>query len=41
MGSVKYDGAQWRDVAELLRNMDPKKLDLAKSFLLWLTAQEL
>ncbi len=41
VGSVKYDNAQWRDVAELLRNMDPKKLDLAKSFLLWLTAQEL
>ena len=41
VGSVKYDDAQWRDVAELLRNMNTKKLDLAKNFLLWLNKQEL
>lgn len=41
VGNVKYDDAQWQDVADLLRNMNAKKLDLAKSFLHWLTAQEL
>ena len=41
VGSVKYDDAQWRDVAELLRNMNTKKLDLAKNFLLWLNKLEL
>ena len=41
VGSVKHDDAQWRDVAELLRNMNTKKLDLAKNFLLWRNKQEL
>ena len=41
VGSVKYDDEQWRDVAGLLRNMNIKKLDLAKSFLLWLNDQEI
>lgn len=32
IGTVKYDDdEQWRDVAELLRNMNIKKLDLAKT----------
>ena len=40
-GSVRYDSDQWRDVAELLRNMSPKQLELASSFLSWLTQQTL
>lgn len=40
-GSIRYDGEQWRDVAELLRNMTPAKLELAKSFLLWLNEQKI
>lgn len=34
---AKYSIEQ--DTAELLRGMDSRKLDLAKSFLLWLTDQ--
>lgn len=40
-GSIRYESDQWRDVAELLRRMSPKKLELARSFLLWLAGQEL
>lgn len=40
-GSVRYTEGQWRDVAELLRNMTPAKLNLAKSFLTWLSDQDI
>lgn len=40
-GSVRYDSDQWRDVAELMRGMDEKQLRLAKSFLTWLSEQDL
>ena len=40
-GSVRYEGDQWRDVAEMLRNMNPKKLELAQSFLSWLNDQNI
>lgn len=40
-GSVRYQEDQWRDVAELLRGMSGKQLTLARSFLTWLTEQEL
>ena len=40
-GSIRYESDQWRDVAEMLRNMNPKKLDLAKSFLSWLINQNI
>ena len=40
-GSIRYEGDQWRDVAELLRNMSPQQLELAKSFLMWLTNQKI
>lgn len=40
-GSIRYEGDQWRDVAELLRKMSPAKLELAKSFLTWLTDQNM
>ena len=39
--SIRYDGAQWRDVAEMLRNMNSSKLNLAKSFLSWLIDQNI
>ena len=40
-GSIRYEGDQWRDVAELLRSMNADKLKLAKSFLIWLTDQDI
>ena len=40
-GSTRRQGEQWRDVAEMLRNMSPRKLDLARSFLSWLGSQNL
>ena len=40
-GTVRYDSDQWRDVAEMLRTMSPKQLELAKSFLFWLTEQNI
>lgn len=40
-GSVRHDSDQWRDVAEMLRGMDPAKLELAKGFLSWLSQQKL
>lgn len=41
VGSVRGDGERWRDVAEVLRGLNAAQLDLAKSFLLWLTDQDL
>lgn len=41
VGSVRYDGDQWRDVVEMLRTMNPKKLNLAQSFLSWLNDQNI
>ena len=29
-GTVRYDSDQWRDVAEMLRTMSPKQLELAQ-----------
>ena len=40
-GSVRYESDKWRDVAELMRSMDAKQLDLAKSFLTWLVEQKM
>lgn len=40
-GTVRYDGEEWRDVAELLRGMSSEQLHLAKSFLSWLAEQRL
>ncbi len=40
-GSVRYDGEEWRDVAELMRNMNSRQLVLARSFLTWLSDQNL
>lgn len=40
-GTVRYQTEEWRDVAELLHNMTPGQLSLAKSFLTWLSSQKL
>ena len=41
VGTARPAGEEWRGVAELLRGMTPKKLELARSFLTWLFDQEL
>lgn len=43
VGAVKHteDEEKWREVAELLRGMDEKQLDMAKRFLLWLSEEKL
>lgn len=41
VGSVRHNGDQWRSVAELMRGMNHRQLQLANSFLLWLNEQEL
>ena len=42
VGAVRYeDGEDWRSVAELLRGMEGRKLELARHFLQWLAGQEL
>ena len=38
-GSVRYESDEWRDIAELMRSMNTKQLELAKSFLSWLSVQ--
>ena len=40
-GSVRYESDEWRDVAEIMRAMNPKQLTLAKSFLTWLSEQSM
>lgn len=40
-GSIRYENDEWRDVAELMRGMSAKKLNLAKSFLTWLSEQSI
>lgn len=41
VGAVRHEGEEWRDVAELMRNMDSSKLRLARSFLSWLSEQSI
>jgi len=40
IGCVRLEDGRWRDVAEMLRGMNPEKLDLAESFLAWLADQQ-
>ena len=40
-GSIRYESDEWRDVAEIMRAMNPKQLTLAKSFLIWLSEQSI
>lgn len=41
VGSVRHNDDQWRDVAEMLRGMNPRQLALSRSFLLWLSQQDI
>lgn len=43
VGAVRHgeDDESWRGVGDLLRGMDEKQLETAKSFLLWLREQKL
>ena len=41
VGAARHGGEEWKDVAELLRGMNERQLDLARSFLTWLSEQEL
>ena len=41
VGTARHEDGGWKNVAELLRNMDEKQLDLARNFLTWLSEQEL
>lgn len=41
VGTARQEDEEWRNVAELLRLMNDRKLSLAKSFLTWLNDAEL
>jgi len=43
VGAVRHgeDTESWRGVGDLLRGMDEKQLEMAKSFLQWLKEQKL
>ena len=40
VGTAKQGDEGWKDIAELLRPMRGKQLDLAKNFLTWLSEQD-
>ena len=39
VGTVRCEDKRWKNVAELLRTMNEKQLDIAESFLSWLSEQ--
>ena len=41
VGTARQGEEGWKDIAELLRPMKGKQLDLAKNFLTWLSEKEL
>ena len=41
VGTARQGEEGWKDIAELLRPMKVKQLDLAKNFLTWLDEQDL
>ena len=41
VGTSRHTSEEWKNIAELLRPMDEKKLAFAKNFLTWLTEQTL
>lgn len=41
VGTSRNYSDEWRNTAELLRGMDEKQLGLARSFLSWLSEQEI
>ena len=40
VGTARQEGEEWKNVAQLLRPMDETKLNMAKSFLTWLSEQD-
>lgn len=40
VGTARQEGERWKDIAERLRTLDDKQLDLAESFLTWLSEQK-
>lgn len=40
MGTARHGSERWKDIAERLRVLDDKQLDLAESFLAWLSQQK-
>ncbi len=41
VGSIRQTESPWQDVAQLLQNMSDAQLNLARSFLSWLSQQKL
>lgn len=41
VGTARQEGEEWKNVAQLLRPMDEKQLDMAKNFLTWLSEQNM
>ena len=41
VGAAHASGEEWKSVAQFLRGMNPRKLELARSFLQWLSEQKL
>ena len=40
VGTTRYEGDKWREIAEMMRGMNANQLSLAKSFLTWLAQQD-
>lgn len=40
VGTARFEDGGWKNVAELLRGMDEKQLEMARSFLTWLSEQK-
>lgn len=40
VGTARHEGQRWKSIAERLRIMDDRQLDLAESFLAWLSEQK-
>ena len=40
VGTARQEGDEWKNVAQLLRTMDGDQLALARSFLQWLSEQD-
>lgn len=41
IGTLSHDNQEWKNISEMLRPMNAKRLSLAKSFLTWLSNQSL
>lgn len=41
VGTARQEGEEWKNVAQLLRAMDEGQLAMAKSFLTWLSEQDM